>query len=208
MLRCTAKRCLEARTPVLSSFEARLRRAPQDDGMDRVVITARSNGPFHTARLLTAWCQQRCSRMAADKGDPMTPFDAFPPPPCAVLLGWTLLDHDAALGTIRVAFEGRAEFLNPAGFVQGGMLAAMLGRHDGGGGVRDDRGPPVHGDGRDECELSGARESRKADRRGPHRPARQEHRLLEASLCGEDGRVLARATAHARLVDTARLAAA
>jgi len=31
MLRCTAKRCLEARTVAMSSFEARLRRAPQDD---------------------------------------------------------------------------------------------------------------------------------------------------------------------------------
>ena len=56
----------------------------------------------------------------------MTPFDAFPPPPCATLLGWTLLDHDSQAGTIRVGFDGRAEFANPAGFVQGGMLAAML----------------------------------------------------------------------------------
>jgi hypothetical protein len=32
MLRCTAKRCLEARMVAMSSFEARLWRAPQDDG--------------------------------------------------------------------------------------------------------------------------------------------------------------------------------
>jgi uncharacterized protein (TIGR00369 family) len=55
-----------------------------------------------------------------------TVFDRFSKPPCAVLLGWTLLEHDAAKGRVKVAFEGRAEFLNPAGFVQGGMLAAML----------------------------------------------------------------------------------
>ncbi len=35
MLRCTAKRCLEARTVAMSSFEARLRRAPQDDAEGR-----------------------------------------------------------------------------------------------------------------------------------------------------------------------------
>src|ERR1700733_6650372 len=55
-----------------------------------------------------------------------TPFDRFPEPPCAGLLGWTLLEHDAGKGWVRIGFEGRPEFLNPAGFVQGGMLAAML----------------------------------------------------------------------------------
>ncbi|MGE3250113.1 MAG: PaaI family thioesterase [Hyphomonadaceae bacterium] len=54
------------------------------------------------------------------------PFARIPTPPCADLLGWRLLDHDAARGWVRVGFEGRASFLNPAGFVQGGFLAAML----------------------------------------------------------------------------------
>lgn len=49
-----------------------------------------------------------------------------PPPPAATLLGWTLLAVDPDAGTIRVQFEARKEFLNPAGFVQGGLLAAML----------------------------------------------------------------------------------
>jgi uncharacterized protein (TIGR00369 family) len=53
-------------------------------------------------------------------------FDRFPRPPCADLLGWTLLDHDAARGWAKLGFEGRREFLNPAGFVQGGFLSAML----------------------------------------------------------------------------------
>ena len=29
-------------------------------------------------------------------------------------------------GWIRIGFDGKAEFCNPAGFVQGGMLSAML----------------------------------------------------------------------------------
>ena len=55
-----------------------------------------------------------------------TVFDRFPKPPCAELLGWTLLDMDETAGTVRVGFTARPEFLNPAGFVQGGFLAAML----------------------------------------------------------------------------------
>ena len=53
-------------------------------------------------------------------------FDRFPKPPCAELLGWTLLDMDEDAGTVRIGFTARPEFLNPAGFVQGGFLAAML----------------------------------------------------------------------------------
>lgn len=49
-----------------------------------------------------------------------------PGPPCAQLLGWRLLAHDEARGWIKVGFVGAAEFLNPAGRVQGGILAAML----------------------------------------------------------------------------------
>src|SRR6185295_19011813 len=55
-----------------------------------------------------------------------TIFDEFPTPPCARLLGWTLLAHDAAKCWVRLQFEARRDFLNPAGFVQGGMLTAML----------------------------------------------------------------------------------
>lgn len=53
-------------------------------------------------------------------------FDRFPVPPCAALLRWTLLDLDADRGWIRLAFKGRPEFLNPAGFIQGGLQSAML----------------------------------------------------------------------------------
>ncbi|HWD27808.1 MAG TPA: PaaI family thioesterase [Rhizomicrobium sp.] len=57
---------------------------------------------------------------------PATVFDRFPRPPCADHLGWTLLDHDAKAGWARLAFTARREFLNPAGFVQGGFVTAML----------------------------------------------------------------------------------
>ena len=49
-----------------------------------------------------------------------------PPPPAAATLGFKLLEIDPARGTIRVQFEGKREFLNPLGVVQGGFLAAML----------------------------------------------------------------------------------
>jgi uncharacterized protein (TIGR00369 family) len=53
-------------------------------------------------------------------------FGRFPRPPCAELLGLTLLNYDPSERWARFTFEGRAEFLNPAGFIQGGILAAML----------------------------------------------------------------------------------
>jgi uncharacterized protein (TIGR00369 family) len=50
----------------------------------------------------------------------------LPPPPCAVTLGTAFTVIDGERGTIEVKFEGKPEFLNPAGHVQGGFLAAML----------------------------------------------------------------------------------
>jgi len=55
-----------------------------------------------------------------------TALDYFALPPAAKLLGWHLLDARPAEGWIRIGFDGKPEFCNPAGFVQGGMLAAML----------------------------------------------------------------------------------
>jgi uncharacterized protein (TIGR00369 family) len=48
------------------------------------------------------------------------------PPPAADLLGWKLVEVDPDQGTIEVAFTATDQFLNPAGTVQGGFLAAML----------------------------------------------------------------------------------
>jgi len=50
----------------------------------------------------------------------------LPSPPCAVTLGTEFAVVDGERGTIEVKFEGKPEFLNPAGHVQGGFLAAML----------------------------------------------------------------------------------
>jgi uncharacterized protein (TIGR00369 family) len=49
-----------------------------------------------------------------------------PLPPAAVTLGWELVAINPEEGTIEVAFTAGGAFLNPAGVVQGGFLAAML----------------------------------------------------------------------------------
>jgi uncharacterized protein (TIGR00369 family) len=48
------------------------------------------------------------------------------PPPSARLLGWRFVGLDAATGVLSCSFEATEAFLNPAGVVQGGILAAML----------------------------------------------------------------------------------
>jgi uncharacterized protein (TIGR00369 family) len=55
-----------------------------------------------------------------------TALDRIPLPPSAALLGWRLQAHDADRGWVRVRYEGKREFLNPAGCIQGGIQAAML----------------------------------------------------------------------------------
>ena len=55
-----------------------------------------------------------------------TALDRITMPPVATLLGWHLLDARPGEGWIRIGFEGTTEFCNPAGFVQGGILSAML----------------------------------------------------------------------------------
>ena len=55
-----------------------------------------------------------------------TALDSLARPPCADLLGWQIVDARPAEGWIRIRFEGRPEFRNPAGVIQGGLLSAML----------------------------------------------------------------------------------
>ena len=43
-----------------------------------------------------------------------------------MLLGWRLVDIDPDAGTIEVSFTATDQFLNVAGHIQGGFLAAML----------------------------------------------------------------------------------
>jgi uncharacterized protein (TIGR00369 family) len=49
-----------------------------------------------------------------------------PLPPAAATLGWQLVSVSPEEGTIEVAFTAAEAFLNPAGVIQGGFLAAML----------------------------------------------------------------------------------
>jgi uncharacterized protein (TIGR00369 family) len=48
------------------------------------------------------------------------------PPPIAHLLGFRLVAVDRDAGTLEAAFTATEQFLNPAGHIQGGMIAAML----------------------------------------------------------------------------------
>ena len=50
----------------------------------------------------------------------------LPAPKCAATLGISIKQVDADAGTIEVEFQGKPEFANPAGNIQGGFLAAML----------------------------------------------------------------------------------
>jgi uncharacterized protein (TIGR00369 family) len=136
-----------------------------------------------------------------------TIFARFPTPPCATTLGWKLLDADPEAGTVRIGFEGRREFCNPAGFVQGGFLAAML---------DDTMGPAVL------VKTDGAFFTPTIDLNvsflAPARPGRLigEGRIvqlgktivfLEGSLFDAQGQLVARSTASARLVPTGKLSA-
>lgn len=55
-----------------------------------------------------------------------TALDDLPAPPSARLLGWRLIDARPDRGWLKVGFDGRTEFCNPAGYIQGGILSAML----------------------------------------------------------------------------------
>ena len=137
-----------------------------------------------------------------------TVFDRFPRPPCADLLGWRLLEFDAAKGSAKIGFESRPEFLNPAGFVQGGILSAML---------DDAMGPAVllMTEGRFYTVTIGMNVSFLAPARagrfvgeGQVLQLGKTIAFLEASLRDSDDVIVARATSQARLVPTERLAAA
>ena len=53
-------------------------------------------------------------------------FDRFEMPAASRLLGWTLLAVDPPAGTVEIGFTADERFGNPQGFVQGGIVGAML----------------------------------------------------------------------------------
>jgi uncharacterized protein (TIGR00369 family) len=133
-----------------------------------------------------------------------TALDRLATPPCAKLLGWHLLDARPDEGWIRIGFEGKPEFCNPAGFIQGGILSAML---------DDTMGPAVFvmTDGK----LYTATITISVNFLAPAKPGpiTGEARVtqlgktiafVEGRLMAEDGAVLATASTSARLVETAK----
>src|SRR3982075_1203979 len=133
-----------------------------------------------------------------------TALDRLESPPCSRLLGWRLLDARPEQGWVRIGFEGKAEFCNPAGFIQGGILTAML---------DDTTGPAVF-------IMTGGKLSAPAipmtvtflapAKVGPivgEATVTQIGKTIafvEARLTAVDGLVLAASTASARLVETAK----
>jgi uncharacterized protein (TIGR00369 family) len=129
-----------------------------------------------------------------------TVLDRYPRPPCADLLGWRVIDARPKEGWIRVGFEGRREFLNPAGFIQGGFLAAML---------DDTMGPAMflHGEGRlftptIDMHVSFIAPARPGPLVGEGQvvQAGKSIAFLEGRLIDATGTLLAKATASCRLV--------
>ena len=129
-----------------------------------------------------------------------TALDGLPRPPCAELLGWEVVDARPADGWIRIRFEGRPEFVNPAGYIQGGFLAAML---------DDTMGPAmfVYSEGRlftptIELHVSFLAPARPGPLYGEGQvvQAGKSIAFLEGKLTDLSGTLIARATASARLV--------
>jgi uncharacterized protein (TIGR00369 family) len=138
---------------------------------------------------------------------PATALDRYPRPPCAELLGWHVLDASARDGWIRVGFEGRREFTNPAGFIQGGFLAAML---------DDTMGPAmfIMGDGKlftptIDLHVSFIAPAKPGPIIGEGQvvQAGKSVAFLEGRLTDASGALLARATATARLVAAEKMLA-
>ncbi|MFZ5721134.1 MAG: PaaI family thioesterase [Pseudomonadota bacterium] len=137
-----------------------------------------------------------------------TALDGLPRPPCAELLGWEVVDARPSEGWIRIRFEGRPEFRNPAGFIQGGFLAAML---------DDTMGPAmfVYSEGRVftptiEMHVSFLSPARPGPLYGEGRvvQAGKSIAFLEGQLMDLAGTIVARARASARLVPADKALAA
>jgi uncharacterized protein (TIGR00369 family) len=133
-----------------------------------------------------------------------TALDDFTAPPSSKLLGWHLIDARPSEGWVRIGFDGKRDFCNPAGFVQGGILSAML---------DDTMGPAVFvmTDGK----LYTATITMTVNFLAPAKPGKligeasvtqlgKTVAFIEGRLMSEAGIVLATATTSARLVETAK----
>ena len=133
-----------------------------------------------------------------------TALDRLTAPPSSKLLGWHLLDARPEEGWVRIGFDGKAEFCNPAGFIQGGILSAML---------DDTMGPAVFV--MTEGKLYTATITMTVNFLAPAKvgPIVGEAKVtqlgrtiafMEGRLTAADGTGLATATTSARLVETAK----
>jgi uncharacterized protein (TIGR00369 family) len=131
-----------------------------------------------------------------------TALDRIPSPPSSRMLGWRLMDAKPDLGWIRIGFDGKPDFCNPAGAIQGGILCAML---------DDTMGPAVFvkTDGRLYTATIGMNVSFLAPAGvGPIIGEATVTQLgksvafVEGRLFNEAGRILAQATSIARLIET------
>jgi uncharacterized protein (TIGR00369 family) len=133
-----------------------------------------------------------------------TALDRLEAPPSSKLLGWHLLDARPEEGWIRIGFDGKREFCNPAGFIQGGILGAML---------DDTMGPAVFV--MTEGRLYTATITMTVNFLAPAKVGRivgeakvtqlgKTVAFVEGRLMAGDGVVLATSTASARLVETAK----
>src|SRR4029077_7605486 len=133
-----------------------------------------------------------------------TSLDNFTAPPSSKLLGWHLIDARPQDGWIRIGFDGKRDFCNPAGFVQGGILSAML---------DDTMGPAVFV--MTGGKLYTATITMTVNFLAPAKPGPitgeatvtqlgKTVAFVEGRLAAEDGPVLATATTSFRLVETAK----
>src|ERR1700730_12344583 len=131
-----------------------------------------------------------------------TALDNLALPPSAKLLGWHLLDARPKEGWIKVGGDGKADFCNPAGFVQGGLLAAML---------DDTMGPAVFM--MTEGKLYTTTVSLTVNFLAPGRITAEAKvtqlgksiAFVEGKLTAEDGTLLATASVSARLLEAAKV---
>ncbi len=123
-------------------------------------------------------------------------------PPVAELLGWTLESVDPESGTIVVRYEARAEFTNPMGNVQGGLLAAML--DDTMGPALVATLPPGRFAPTLEMKVSFFEPARVGPIWGHGRVVQcgRSTAFVEGDLVDADGRLLARASATVRIIST------
>ena len=134
-----------------------------------------------------------------------TALDHIPMPPVAKLLGWRLVDARPQDGWIKMAFDGKQDFCNPAGFIQGGILSSML---------DDTMGPAVYV--MTEGKLFTTTITMTVNFLAPAKPGPitgeatvtqlgKTIAFVEGRLTAEDGTLLATATSAIRLVESTRV---